>query len=209
MSVAAYVLAGGQSRRMRRDKALVLFRGRTLLEHALATARALDSAARIVGPYVRYGHLAECIADEFPGQGPLAGIHAALCHSEAELNVVLAVDTPLVTPALLRFLVLRATASAAVAVVPSVRDEKGRERLHPLCGVYRRVFAGAAEVALRDGRNQIEPVLRAMPLLVVSEAELNEHGFSAAQLRNLNTPEDFAALQGKPVTETQSHRDGK
>jgi molybdopterin-guanine dinucleotide biosynthesis protein A len=195
MSLSAFVLAGGQSRRMGRDKALVQFNGRTMLEHALAIVRTLDAAAWIVGPAERYGQFAECIADEFPGQGPLAGIHAALRRSQAELNVILAVDTPLVTPELLRYLVTRAASSPALAVVPGASDEHGRERLHPLCGVYRCAFADAAQAALHAGRNQIEPVLRQGPLLVIGEAELVARGFPAAQLRNLNTPEDIAAVE--------------
>lgn len=195
MAVSGFVLAGGQSRRMGRDKALLPFRGHTLLEHALATLLRLDAAPRIVGPAERYGEFAPCVADEFPGQGPLAGMHAALRQSQSDLNVVLAVDTPLVTAELLRYLVARAERSPVLAVVPAARDEHGRERLHPLCGVYRRALAAAAEAALRAGRNQVEPVLRAGPLLVVSESELQAQGFAAAQLCNLNTPEDLAAVQ--------------
>src|SRR5207244_4181694 len=152
---SAFVLAGGRSTRMGRDKALLEFRGRTLLQHALATARALDPGARIVGGGNGYADLAPVLADEISGQGPLAGIHAALRASTTELNVLLAVDTPFITAEVLRYFAGRAAGSAALAVVPLIG-----ERLHPLVGAYRRDFADAAEAALRAGKNKIEPVIR-------------------------------------------------
>lgn len=184
---------------MGRDKAQLSFRGRTLLEQALATARALTPAVWIVGPRARFEHWAPVVEDQFPGQGPLAGIHAALHASPAELNVVLAVDTPFVTPELLRYLLERARTSAAVAVVPATQEANGTERLHPLVAVYRRALAEAAKAALRDARNQIEPVLRTAPLLIVGEAEFTARGFAADLFRNLNTPEEFErAAAGVP-----------
>ncbi len=196
MDVAAFVLAGGQSRRMGRDKAQLPFRGRTLLEHALATARALTPAVWIVGARVRFERWAPVVEDQFAEHGPLAGIHAALRASPAELNVVLAVDTPFVTPELLRYLLERARTSAALAVVPATQEANGGERLHPLVAVYRRALAEAAEAALRAARNQVEPVLRAAPLLIVGEAEFTARGFAADQFRNLNSPEEFERAAG-------------
>ncbi len=174
---------------MGRDKALLVFRGKTLLEHALATARALDPGARIVGG--AYGGLAPVVEDEFVGQGPLAGIQAALRASTTELNVVLAVDTPLLTAALLRYLARRAADSDALAVVPQIADG-----IHPLCAVYRRAFADFAEAQLRAGRNKIELVVRAHQHVFVTEAELAQHGFGPELFHNLNTAEEFEAALG-------------
>jgi molybdopterin-guanine dinucleotide biosynthesis protein A len=108
--------------------------------------------------------------------------------SSSDLNLILAVDLPLVTAELLRFLVARARESAAMVTV--VRSSEGWQ---PLCAVYRREFADAAELALRAGRYRIDALFVGRVCLV-GEEELQAAGFSAALFRNLNTPEDLASM---------------
>src|SRR5215831_12086854 len=103
--VSAYILAGGKSTRMGADKAFVLLNGRTLLARMLEAARSLTPSARIVGDPAKYKAFAPVVEDIFPGCGPLGGIHAALRSSTTDLNLILAVDTPFVSLALLQFLV--------------------------------------------------------------------------------------------------------
>src|SRR5271154_166846 len=154
---AGFVLAGGKSSRMGTDKAFLQFKGQTLLDRALETmAEACDQIA-IVGDPARFGKYefekygsSKCgtvIADIFPGCGPLAGIHAALTHSTADLNLMLAVDLPFVSAAVLAFLFAAAEKNSATVTVPCT--SKG---LQPLCAIYRREFLTVAETALRAGK---------------------------------------------------------
>jgi molybdopterin-guanine dinucleotide biosynthesis protein A len=76
----------------------------------------------------------------------------------------------------------------AAAVVP--RDNAGWQ---PLCGIYRREFTGAAENALRVGRNRIDWLFDAVRTRVIGREELEGAGFSRALFRNLNTPEELEA----------------
>lgn len=72
------VLAGGMSTRFGSDKALAVLDGRSLLERAVASLKALCDAVVIVG---RTSDLATSIVDwPRPGMGPLAGVAAALIH---------------------------------------------------------------------------------------------------------------------------------
>lgn len=74
------VLAGGMSTRFGSDKALAVLDGRSLLERAVASLKALCDAVVIVG---RDSDLATSIADwPRPGMGPLAGVAAALRHGQ-------------------------------------------------------------------------------------------------------------------------------
>src|SRR5690349_16702469 len=102
MERSAFVLTGGRSTRMGADKALLMFRGRTLLEHALAQARSVTEDVRIVGAWEKFAEHGKVIEDVYGGQGPLAGIHAALQSSPTDRNLVLAVDTPLISADYLR-----------------------------------------------------------------------------------------------------------
>jgi len=69
--VTVFVLAGGQSTRMGRDKALLLLGGQTLLERALALAHRIAPRVAVLGSREKYAVAGErIIEDEFPGCGP-------------------------------------------------------------------------------------------------------------------------------------------
>jgi len=191
--VAAFILAGGKSTRMGADKAFVTLNGRALLARVLDLARSVTPDVRIVGDPAKFAPFAPVVADVFRNCGPLAGIHAALRASQAELNLILAVDAPFVTPALLQYMIKRARSSASAAV--TVAQAGGGWQ--PLCAVYRREFADAAEQSLRAGRYKIDKLFLATRTQLISEEELKTAGFSPKMFRNLNTPEELAQAKGE------------
>ena len=176
---------------MGRDKAMLSLQGRTLLTMTQALARMVASQVRTVGPKNRYG--ADAIEDVFADRGPLGGIHSALIASETELNLILSVDTPFVSPDFLQFLVTEAERSGQVVTVPYVAD-----RFQPLCAVYRREFLALAEPALRAGKNKIDALFCHTTVRRVEEAELKRLAFDPRMFDNLNTPDDFARAQNRP-----------
>jgi molybdopterin-guanine dinucleotide biosynthesis protein A len=196
--VAAFILAGGKSTRMGSDKAFVMLDGRTLLARALELARAVTDNVRIVGSAEKFAAFAPVVEDVFRECGPLGGIHAALRASGAELNLMLAVDVPFVSPALLRYLVTRARGSDAIATVP--RADGGWQ---PLCAVYRRGFAEGAEKALRAGCYKIGALFADANVQAIEEEELTRAGFAAGMFRNLNTKDDLEAARGEDVAVEQ------
>ena len=189
-SLSAFILAGGKSTRMGTDKAFVLLEGRTLLARMLDLARQVTSNVHIVGDPAKFAPFAPTIEDIFPGCGPLGGIHAALRSSSTDLNIILAVDVPFVSLALLDYLISRAKNSTA-----SVTLTQAAGGFQPLCAVYRRSFGDAAEDALRAGRYKIDGLFNQKNTQVIEEGELQVAGFSPGIFRNLNTPQDLAASQ--------------
>ena len=93
-SVTGFVLAGGKSSRMGKDKAFLQIFGRTLLAHALELAKAATGSAWIVGSREKFAAFGQVAEDIYPGHGPLAGIHKALTSTQTDLNLILAVDMP-------------------------------------------------------------------------------------------------------------------
>jgi len=184
--LTAYVLAGGKSTRMGQDKAVLTLHGRTLVETALSAARAVVSKVCIVGSAELYGRFAPTISDLYQGCGPLAGIQAALSHSSTDLNLILAVDTPFLSPKLLAYLAERAATARSVVTAPEVNDYP-----QPLCAIYSREFLPIAESALRTGQYKIVPLFPKGRTLLVPQAELEKFAFSAEMFDNLNTPEEF------------------
>src|SRR5271169_3582701 len=187
--LTAFILAGGRSSRMGTDKAFVDYDGRPLLLRALDLARSLTADVRIVGNREKFAQFAPVVEDIFLDRGPLGGIHAALLASPTDLNLMLAVDMPFVPLAFLRYLIGQACdAPEAAVVVP-----RGDGGWQPLCAVYRREFAAAADGALRAGRNRIDRLYDKVRAKVVEQEKWEGAGFSPAIFRNLNTIEDLEA----------------
>jgi len=182
---AGFVLAGGKSSRMGADKAFVEFGGQTLLARALHVAGTVCRSVSIVGDPARFKEHGAVVDDIFPGCGPLGGIHAALASSSADLNLMLAVDMPFVSEELLAFLFAEAENDEALVIVPCTG-----QGLQPLCAIYRREFAAAAETALRAGKYKIDALFSGVPVRAIEEIELAAAGFSEQSFFNVNTPDD-------------------
>ena len=186
-ALAAFVLAGGKSSRMGRDKATLSLHGRTLLQHALSTLREITSDVSILGSPQTYGDQgAPVIADIIPECGPLGGIHAALTHTRAAYNLIIAVDTPFLSADFLRFLTSRAAESGAVITTPEIAGYT-----QPLCTVYSRQFLSIAAHALKSGEYKIVPLFPHDATLTISAAEMAQFAFTPEMFDNLNTPEDL------------------
>jgi molybdopterin-guanine dinucleotide biosynthesis protein A len=145
-----FVLAGGESRRMGRDKALAEVAGHTLVELSLQKLRDLPLAepasVRIAGARSGLDRFATVVPDLHPGCGPLSGIEAALSAAIQPLAVFLPVDLPLVPSGFLRCLLERAVLSGALATYLRVA---GREQ--PLCAIYHRdLLPFFTQAILRD-----------------------------------------------------------
>jgi molybdenum cofactor guanylyltransferase len=190
--VTAFILAGGRSTRMGTDKALLSFGKQTLLERVLEAAAIVANKVVIVGPRERYARYGDVVEDVFPDCGPLGGIHAALCVTQTDLNLVLSVDTPLMSSDFLAWLLDQARASSQLIVVPEALGG-----LQPLAAVYRRPLRAVAEQALKSGDYKIGHLFPLAPTRYVAEAEICAAGFSPMIFRNVNTTEEYEDLVQK------------
>jgi molybdenum cofactor guanylyltransferase len=117
---SAFVLAGGQSTRMGRDKALLEFAGRPLIAHALSLLAQAGLTPAIAGSRSDLLAFAPLVGDIETGRGPLAGICAALASTSAHHAVFLSVDQPLLPPSLIACLLHHARVTASAVTVPSL-----------------------------------------------------------------------------------------
>jgi molybdopterin-guanine dinucleotide biosynthesis protein A len=172
------------------DKAFLRLGHLTLLEHAIATAKEVCDSVVLVGDKAKLRPYGWVVQDKFPGQGPLAGIHAALASESARFsNLMLSVDTPELSANFLKYLLKKSQESIAQVTVP-----RAEGHLQTLCAVYRREFATVAEQALRDSRNKIDPLFSLVPVQVIEESEWKGLGFTADIFDNVNTPEDWQRM---------------
>lgn len=178
-SLTGLLLAGGASRRMGRDKALLEHRGAALGVHALTV---LDRVAEEVlvasGDGRRLRALGRRqVADAVPGAGPLGGIVAGLEAAPTELVAVLAVDMPDASADV--FLRLAAAWAGEPAVVP-----RAAGRLQPLHAVWSRSAVPALRARLDAGQLSVSAAAAALAARIVEVGD-------AAFARNVNTPADL------------------
>ncbi len=99
--VGGYVLAGGRSSRMGRDKSLLELGGKPLVQRAVVKLRRVCMEVNILGSNPELAAYAPPVKDVHPDCGPMGGMEAALLHSRYDWNLFMAVDVPFVPTAYL------------------------------------------------------------------------------------------------------------
>jgi molybdopterin-guanine dinucleotide biosynthesis protein A len=188
--VSGIILAGGQSRRMGRDKALIDFQGQPIIVRVMAALRALtDDLVVVSNRSDVYGPLgaswgARVVADYDPPCGPLGGIAAGLQAMDSELAIVAACDMPFLNVALLRWLIARA--DGYDAVVPRTGDE-----YEPLHAVYRRTCCNPMVRRIEQGDRRVISFFADVRLRTIEETAWRAIDPAGRSLVNLNTPGDL------------------
>lgn len=186
MSVSGFVQAGGQSRRMGRNKALLALGAHTLIEHALERlAPFVSQLAIITNTPEIYQHLAVESYQDIIGAGPLSGIHSALVHARNDYAVVLACDMPFVSAALIELLL------GERAGYQLVMPQTAAGRLQPLCAIYHRSCVPAIERLIARGQYAPRALIGETRARVVPPEALAALGDAEHLLDNINTPEDL------------------
>lgn len=184
----AVILAGGMSRRMGRDKALLCLEGRTFLERVAESLSGFGEVLLSVGSSRRYEFSRlRVVEDRIDNCGPLGGLHSALKAGEPRRLLAVSCDMPLLTREFAEYLFSRAE-DGYDATVPVARDG----RAQPLCAVYAERAADVLEAYLeRGGRT----VMGALDKMRVKTVELRNTPYADRTLRNVNTPEEYSALR--------------
>ena len=182
----AVILAGGKSRRMGQNKALINIGGRPLVEIMAERASPLADKVFISAntPDIFNFLPFPVVTDLCPGQGPLSGLHAVMKEHIYTLYITLACDIPGLPASLIRRML--DVSEGFDAVIPRTLDGWA----HPLAAVYRRTCLPVIEDALRKKANKF---IDAFPGdgLSVRWLTPGEGEYTDADLANINTPDDL------------------
>src|SRR5437868_7595891 len=96
VNVSGYVLAGGRSTRMGRDKALLELGGRPLVAWVVEKLHRVTAEVQILGDRPELEQFAPVLGDLHQGSGPLGGMETALHYLRRQWALVIPVDMPLV-----------------------------------------------------------------------------------------------------------------
>ncbi len=183
------IQAGGESKRMGEDKALVSFLGQPLIQRLIDRLSHLaDELLVTTNRPQAYRFLdVSLIEDVYPGRGALGGLYTALHAAQHPLVAVVACDMPFASPALLaaqRDLLL---ASESDAVIPQTSN--GAEPFH---AVYRRqACLPAIQAALAANLWRVDSWFAAIRLRWMSAEELALYDPTGRAFWNINTPQEL------------------
>ena len=200
IAAAGFVLAGGESSRMGRDKALLELRGVSLLVRTVSLVESVVARPTVIGHADRYRSLGlHTIADDWPSAGPLGGIATALRTSEASWSLVVACDLPYLTKAWLNYLVGRALAAEAADVLLPL-TLRGAE---PLCAMYHKRCEPAIHRALDRGTRKVTDALAGIQLETIDPAKWEAFDPDGLLFKNMNSPADYEEAEARLGGTTQ------
>jgi molybdenum cofactor guanylyltransferase len=181
LAQAGFVLAGGRSSRMGRDKALLPLNGSTLLDQVARSVLLAAGSVTLIGSPEKYGSLGyTVIPDRVPECGPLGGVYTALSATTAEWNLIVACDMPDVTTGFLKGLLRAAKTCGADCLVPETASG-----LDPLCAVYHRRCEPLAASAITHNILKMHDFISRLHTAKWPVSD-------PALLENVNTPEQWS-----------------
>ncbi|GAB6156949.1 molybdenum cofactor guanylyltransferase [Desulfotomaculum varum] len=189
-SFAAVILAGGRSRRMQTNKALLQINGKSIMQIIIDRLTPYFKEIIIISnqPQV-YAHLGLPVySDIFLNQGPLAGIHSGLIHISSPGAFFTACDMPCIDPRLAWQ--LTQLLHSFQGVVPRLGDF-----LQPLYAAYSKECLPAVEKSLQKGQLKITSFYQWVNINFFDFAQHPEYNWDRIFF-NVNTPSDYRQITG-------------
>ena len=209
LPVTGAILAGGKSRRMGENKALMQLGDNSLIGHVIRRIRLItDELLLVTNNPPEYVHLnVPMHGDILPGTGALGGIYTGLTHASHDAVLCVACDSPFLEPKLLTYLV--SILGEYDAVMPYTHSSqqtpfyqnKGigvtnpshntQITLQTLCGVYSKRCLPIIEQMLRESELRVHAIQERAHIKCISSEIWREFDPEGMSFFNINTPEDF------------------
>ena len=186
--ITGAILAGGQSRRMGQNKALMTLGGVRLIDRVVETMHHVCTDLLMVTntPEVYADLGLPMVGDVWPDKGSLGGIYSALYHATTPYCLVVACDMPFLQTSVLQYLVSQI--ETYDVVMPEVDGEQ-----QPLHAIYGRACLPPIAQRLEANRLKIVGFLPDVNVRTITADELRPLDPDLRAFQNLNTPEDMAA----------------
>ncbi len=181
-------MSGGYSSRMGKPKdRIVLSDGRCMIQHVVEVLLCVCNEVVVAGPEIpellMESERVHFVHDNFPGQGPLAGIEAILGTGYSNGYVIAACDQPLLTEEILRMLIPESRD------MPCFFEAAEGQPIQPLPGYYPVTWLADIRDSLRRNRRALKG------LIAESDVVLKPMTAKAAWcLQSINTEDDLSRL---------------
>lgn len=183
----AIILAGGDSRRMGRDKASLVIDEKTLLQTVAATMQQLFPKVIVSVRRSGDGIGLPQVCDGRSDGGPLAGLAAGLGHIATPWAFAVACDMPFIVPEVVEL--LAGYRLRHQAVVPVAHG-------HPqtLAAFYAAGCLAPLRASLAAQQKGLRGLLKQLDVRYVDEAEMRKVDPQLRSFFDLDTPQDVAAV---------------
>lgn len=197
------IQAGGESRRMGQNKALLPFLGQPLIERILERTSGLADEILVTTNNPDDFRFLEVplYPDLLPDRGALGGLYTALSAASHPLVGIVACDMPFLNPDLLAFEREKLMGTKTDVVIPETGSG-----LEPFHAVYRRsTCLEPVKSALDAGKWRVDAWFYQVKLLALTSEEMRLYDPDLVSFWNVNTPEDILHAQ-KMAIEIKSQR---
>jgi len=199
--VTGVILAGGKSRRMGQNKALLPLGEDSLIAHVIRRMRlATDELLLITNNPAEYAHLGLPMhSDIVPNTGALGGIYTGLMHASHDVVVCVACDSPFLQPKLLSYLISILGDYDAVMPytykTPPSDNKDAQITLQTLCAVYAKRCLPIIEQMLNEPDLRVHALQERANILTLAPEIWKTYDSKGHSFFNVNTPEDFEKAQ--------------
>ena len=205
--VTGVILAGGKSRRMGQNKALIQLGENSLIEHVIRRTRLVaDELLLITNSPAEYTHLnVPMHGDIVSGTGALGGIYTGLTHASYDVVLCVGCDNPFLVPNLLTYLVSVLGDYDAVMPYTSSRNENigvtnpsystDQSTLQTLCAAYSKRCLPIIEQMLNEPELRVHALQERANILTLAPEIWKAYDSEGHSFFNVNTPEDFEKAQ--------------
>ncbi len=202
--ITGVILAGGESRRMGKNKALLQLAGNSLVGHVIRRMHIVtDELLLITNSPSEYAHLSlPTYEDIFPNTGALGGIYTGLSYASHDAVLCVACDSPFLEPKLLTYLVSYLGGYEAVMPYTFCKDAR-QTILQPLCAAYSKRCLHLIELMFQESELRAHAFQERARVKRVPPDIWQRFDPDGTSFFNINTPEDFDRAQAYIQAQTQ------
>ena len=193
LPVTGVILAGGKSRRMGENKALMQLGDDSLIGHVIHRMQNVtDELLLITNSPTEYAHLGVSMhGDIFPDTGALGGIYTGLTYASHDAVLCIACDSPFLEPKLLTYLVSILSEYDAVMPETFTHHNDTQTTLQTLCAIYSKRCLPIIASMLRESELRVHALAERAHIKRISPEIWQAFDPDGISFFNINTPEDF------------------
>jgi len=182
--ITGIILAGGESSRMGQNKALVLWKGRSLLDWVKLAISPICSQVLIssnAAPELFYD--SKLIADRYNNIGPIAGIESGLFHADTPHCLIVSCDTPMLSTSMFKYLIdHHEDFDISLAAHDGINE--------PMIGVYNKSVHTLIRQSIENKNYKPPAIIRQTKWQEVN-IHPDLHFYTPDMFKNMNRPEDL------------------
>lgn len=185
-NIGVFILAGGNSSRMGKEKGLVKLHGKPMIQYLIDATSDLAQSQSIIAHHPDYKQLGiPVFADLIPDKGPLGGIYTALSQCRSDQALILSCDSPLIQSETFEKMIALSNGEILVGTLG--------DRIHPFPGIYPKSLLTKLKENLESNLLKVQAFILNKPHKLISWDKISTQ--SELEFANINTPEELLAWE--------------